>query len=260
MTVEQTAGRRIGRGPGHWWRSYVMMTRWEVTGLRLVLPITVMAQVVLGAGFVLGIGLLYGDLPDTAALFLSTGVAVITLITVGLVMGPQLIAQQKAQDTYDFVWSLPVPRSSAAAAWFTMTAIIAVPGMIAALLVAEVRYDIVLSVNPGILSAVALTALTGTMLGYALAHAVPNPQVTMLVSQVLIFFILGFSPINYPIENLPAWLADVSRWLPFHHMAVIMRGGLTRGLVSGVAASYVVVALWGSAAVAVSSWVLGRRR
>jgi ABC-2 type transport system permease protein len=247
-------------GFSYWWRSYLMMTRWELTGLRLLLPITVFVQVVIGAGFVLGIGLLYKDMPPRAALFLSTGVAVMTLVTVGIAMGPQLIAQQKASNTYDFLWSLPIPRTTAAMAWLTMNSIIAIPGMVVALLVAEMRYDIVLSINPGVIVAVVLTALTGTMLGYAMAHAVTNPNVTQLLSQFLIFFVLGFSPINYPLENLPAWLAEVSRVLPFHHMGVIVRGGLTEGLVDGVAGSYLVVALWGIGAVALAGWVLGRRK
>jgi ABC-2 type transport system permease protein len=237
-----------------------MMTRWELTGMRLLLPITVMVQTLIGAGFVLGIGLLYKDMPDAAALFLSTGVAVMTLVTVGLVMGPQLIAQQKARDTYDFLWSLPIPRTTAAMAWLTMNSIIAIPGMIVALLVAEMRYDIVLTITPAIIAAVGLTALTGTMLGYAMAHAVPNPKLTQLLSQLIIFVVLGFSPINFPLDNLPGWLAGISVVLPFHHMAVIVRGGLTVGLVDGVAGSYIAVALWGMAAVALSAWVLGRRK
>jgi ABC-2 type transport system permease protein len=251
---------RLRSGASYWWHSYKLMTRWELTGLRLLLPITVLVQTIIGAGFVLGIGLLYKDMPDSAALFLSTGVAVLTLVTVGVVMGPQLIAQQKAAGTYDFLWSLPVPRTTAAMAWLTMNGIIALPGMIVALLVAEVRYDIVLSVNPGIVAAVALTAGTGTMLGYAMAHAIANPRLTQTLTQMVIFLILGFSPINYPLENLPSWLAGVSVLLPFHHMAVIVRAGLTVGLVDDVAVSYAAVALWGAGAVALTAWVLGRRK
>lgn len=254
------AAGSLRRGIGYWWRSYLMMTRWELTGLRLLLPITILVQILIGAGFVIGFGLFYKGIPDRAALYLSTGVAVLTLVTVGLVMGPQLIAQQKAQDTYDFLWSLPVPRTTAALAWLTMNSIIAVPGMVAALLVAEMRYDIVLSVNPGVVGAVLLTALTGTMLGYALAHAVPSPRLMQLLTQLITFVIIGFSPINFPLENLPDWLAEVSVWLPFHHMAVIVRGGLTEGLVDGVAGSYLVVALWGIGAVGLTAWVLGRRK
>ena len=121
MTATAVSVPAVRRGPGHWWRSYLLMTRWEVGGLRLLLPMIVFVQVITGAGFVLGIGLFFDQIPPMAALFVSTGVVVITLATVGLVLGPQLIAADKAQQVYDFVWSLPVPRSTAAAAWISAT-------------------------------------------------------------------------------------------------------------------------------------------
>ncbi len=46
-------------GPGYWWTSYRAMLRWELTNLRLVLPVTVMVQMLSGAGFVLGVGLFF---------------------------------------------------------------------------------------------------------------------------------------------------------------------------------------------------------
>ena len=155
-----TLATTIRRGPAHWGRSYLMMTRWEVVGLRLLLPITVFVQIMTGAGFVLGIGLFFDRIPPTAALFVSTGVVVVTLATVGLVMGPQLIAAQKAQQVYDFLWSLPVPRSTAAAAWITVNTIIAVPGMVVALLVATWRYDLSIVVSPAAVSYTHLTLPT----------------------------------------------------------------------------------------------------
>ena len=125
MTAE-TGAAALRSGPSYWWQSYRMMVRWELTNLRLLLPVTAMVQIISGGGFVLGVGLFFSDIPDRAALFVSTGVLVITLVLVGLVMGPQLIAQQKQNQTYDFMWSLPVPRITAAAAWVTMNMVIAI--------------------------------------------------------------------------------------------------------------------------------------
>jgi ABC-2 type transport system permease protein len=244
----------------HWLRSYLLMTRWELTNMRLFFLLIVLVQLLIGAGFAAGMGLLFGDqVPPRVALFLSTGVPVVTLITVGLVLGPQLVAQQKMAQTYDFMWSLPVPRSAAAAAWFTVTAGIGLPGMAVALVVASLRYDLDLAVSPAIAPAVFLTLLAGTLVGYALAHAIPNPMVTQLATQILIFVILGFSPINYPIDQLPDWFAAIHRGLPFHHMAVVVRDGLTVGLVTDVATSYLVLAAWTAGAAALAAWVLGRR-
>jgi len=249
----------VRRGPAHWWRSYLMMTRWEVVGLRLLLPITVFVQLVTGAGFVLGIGLFFAQITPTAALFVSTGVVVITLATVGLVMGPQLIAAEKAQQVYDFVWSLPVPRSTAAAAWISVNTMIAVPGMVMALLVASWRYDLAIVVSPEIVPAAMLTLYTATMLGYAIAHSLKQPVLINLITQVTIFAMTGFSPVNFPKEQLPAWLAALNEGLPLFHMANVMRAGLTEGIAADVGRSYLTLGAWAVAATAITGWVLRRR-
>ncbi len=43
-----------------------------------------------------------------------------------------------------------------------------------------------------------------------------------------------FSPIAFPIENFPGWLAAAHRVLPFWHMANVVRALLTQGLVDAV--------------------------
>lgn len=252
-------GGVLRRGPAYWWQSYRAMFRWELTNLRLVLPVTVMVQVLSGAGFVLGVGLFFDQVPERAALFVSTGVIVITLVLVGMILGPQLIAQQRFDQTYDFMWSLPVPRATPALAWVTTNMIIALPGMAAALAVAMWRYDLPLSISPSVVPAVVLVLVCGTMLGYAMAHTIGNPLVMQLITQVTIFVIIGFSPINFPIDQLPGWLRPVHEVLPFHPMAVVTRAGLTVGIVDGVGRAYLVLGAWTVAATALTTWALSRR-
>jgi ABC-2 type transport system permease protein len=246
-------------GPGYWWTSYRAMLRWELTNLRLVLPVTVMVQMLSGAGFVLGVGLFFDQVPDRAALFVSTGVLVITLVLVGMILGPQLIAQQRSDQTYDFMWSLPVPRPVPALAWVTTNTIIALPGTTVALGVAVWRYDLPLTISPAIVPAVALVLVSGTLVGYAMAHTIANPLLMQLITQVTIFVILGFSPINFPLDQLPGWLQAVNHVLPFHSMAVVTRAGLTEGIVEGVARAYAVLGAWTVVAAAATTWALTRR-
>lgn len=248
------------RGVRRWLQGYGAMLRWETTNMRLLLPVTALAQILSGGGLVLGFGLLYQDMPVRAAQFLSTGAVVVTLVLVGLVLGPQLIAQQKAAGIYDFMWSLPVPRTAAAAAWTTLNLFIAVPGMLAALLIAMWRYGLTFSFQIQLVPAAALTLLTATLLGYALAHAIPKPELTQLASQVLVFAILGFSPISFPAENLPSWLARVHEYLPFESMANVIRSALLPDLALDASRSYVVLGVWAVIGAAVSMLTLGRRR
>jgi len=247
-------------GAANWLRAFRAMLRWEITGFRLLLPLMVVVQFLFGAGFVLGIGLFLTEMPPRSALFLTTGAGVITLIVVGLVLGPQLIANQRQQGIYDFIWSLPVPRSTAAAAWVVLSMIIAVPGLIGALALGVWRFDLDLVIGWEIVPAVTVTLVTASILGYAMAHAIPNPDVTQILSQILIFVVVGFAPINFPPENLPAWLAKLHEFLPFTHMARVVRSALTDGLVTDVGISYAVLGVWAGIGLGVAIFVLGRRR
>lgn len=249
----------LRRGLPYWLASYLAMTRWHLAGLRMWVALMVVIQVMTGAGFVLGIALFFRHIPATAALFVCTGVPVINLVLIGLVLGPQLVAQQKLQQSYDYLRSMPAPQTAAAAAWYTVCLLTGLPAVVASLLIAEARYGISFAVSPAILPAVLLTAFTGTMAGYGLAHAVPSPMVTQLVTQLLVFAIFGFTPILFPAWQLPHWLATLNWWFPFGHMAVIVRAGLTEGLVTGIASSYVIVAAWAVIGSAAAAWALGRR-
>jgi ABC-2 type transport system permease protein len=248
----------LRRGVTYWLGSYRALTRWHLASLRMGLMLLTVVQIMTGAGFVLGFALFFDHIPAPAALFVSTGVPVINLVVVGLVMGPQLVAQQKMQQSYDFVRSLPVPQT-AAAAWYTVCLLASTPAVVVSLLIAEARYGIAFAVSPAIVPAVLLTAFTGTMIGYGLGHAVPNPMVTTLVTELMIFAAFGFAPIIYPPWQLPGWLAALNWWFPFGHMAVIVRAGLTSGMATGIASSYLVVAAGGVIGVALSAWALGRR-
>ncbi len=250
---------RLRRGMPYLLASYRTLTRWHLASLRIWVMLLIVIQIMAGAGFVLGIALFFDHIPASAALFVSTGVPVINLIMIGLILGPQLVAQQKLQQSYEFIRALPVPQASAAAAWYTVCLLAGIPAVVVSLLIAEARYGIALTVTPAVVPAVLLTAFTGTMIGYGLGHAVPNPMATNLITELLIFAVFGFAPILFPAWQLPGWLAALNWWFPFGHMAVIVRAGLTAGLVTGVASSYLIVAVWGVIGAAASAWALGRR-
>jgi ABC-2 type transport system permease protein len=250
----------VRSGPRHWLGAVSAMLRWHLTSMRLVVPVMVVVQILIAAGFSVGMSLFFEEVPPRSALFLGTGAGVINLILVGLIVSPQLVASEKEAGTYDFTWSLPVPRSASVVAWVILSAIVSIPAMIAALLVAGFRFDLGLSVSPAVVPAVLLVVMCATMIGYAIAQAIERPTITQLISQVLAFGVLGFTPITFPLENLPAWLADIHQVLPFYHMGVVVRAGLTDGLVSDVSLSYLTLSAWTLMAVLVTALVLGRRK
>jgi ABC-2 type transport system permease protein len=243
-----------------WPRAYWRMLAWDFADLRLNMPVLSAVLILQGAGFALGVGLLFGTMPVAAAVFLVTGAPVMNLITAGLIFEPQLVAQQRTQGSYEFLQSLPVPRSAAAMAWYTVALGTALPAVAITLVTGVARYHLNLTVTPMVVPAVLLTCLTGVLLGLAIAHAVTVPMAAMLVSTTLIFVMTGFSPVVFPAAQLPGWLAAVNQWLPFGSMATIVRASLVTGVATGVPRAYLVVAGWAAGSALVVAWAQGHRR
>jgi ABC-2 type transport system permease protein len=250
----------VRRGPSHWVRGYLAMLRFDVVNLRDFLLFFLVIQVLMGAGMAVIYGFYFEQVPPIAATYIATGAPVLAIIPVGMALVPSTVAQYKYDQTYDFLWSLPVPRLATAASNLTIFTLLTVPGFVVTLLVAAWRYDIDLAVSPSIVPAVFLTTLMAVSVGWGAAHAVPDPRITNLLVNIVIFVVLLFSPIAFPIENFPGWLAAAHRVLPFWAMANVVRAALTDGLVEELARHYVVLTAWTLAAWATAAWVVGRRR
>jgi ABC-2 type transport system permease protein len=249
----------VRRGPVPWLRAYRRMCAWQLADLRLYLPVLSCVLLLQGAGFVLGIGLLFRHIPAPAAAFVVTGVPVVNLITAGLIFEPQVVASQRQVGSYDFIQSLPVPRSAAATAWFSIALATAMPAVVLALVTGWLRYGVAFAITPAIVPATLLTCSTGVLMGYAIAHGIRIPTIAQLVAVTMIFVIFGFSPVMFPAGQLPGWLAAVNGWLPFGSMATITRSALI-GQQVGLARAYLVVAAWAVLSIVVAARAVGHRR
>ena len=250
----------VRSGAGYWLHSYRTMLRFEFINLRTWVVIALLIQLLMSAGMVFMYGFYFGDMPSAVQTFLVTGIPALALVPIGFVLVPSMIMQHKLRDTYDFVWSLPVPRAAAAAATFTISAAIGIPGTALALWIADLRYDVAISVSPAAVAAILLVSLMATSVGFAFGHAIPDPRLANLLTNLIIFLVLLFSPIVVPIELFPDWWAAVHRILPFWHMAVVVRAGLTDGLIAtSVSSSYLVLGAWTIGSWLLAAWVVGRR-
>ncbi|MEV4638643.1 ABC transporter permease [Actinoplanes sp. NPDC049548] len=241
-----------------WFRSYALLVRWTALRLRFVLPLVLIVQSFLAVGIVVGFAYLVPDLDPATALYLSTGAPTLGLITIGMVMAPQLIALSKTEGTFTYNRTLPVPRTAVLAADLTTWLVTGTPGLLLGLLTAVLRFDLHLRVSPVVVGAVLLVALTATTAGFALAYAAP-PATTSLATQALVFVALMFSPINFPAERLPDWLQAAHRVLPFQYMAQAVRESLTSPPGGIAALPYAVLGAWCLAGLAITLRVMTRR-
>jgi ABC-2 type transport system permease protein len=247
-------------GVSYWLASMATMLRFDFGRMREWAAMMVLIQMCMGAGMVIMYGFFYPQVTASRALFIATGAPTLALIPLGFVMLPGGIVQQKLEGTFEYIWSMPAPRSAQAASTFLLYTLLALPGTALALLVAVWRYDVPLSISPLLIPSALACALVSITVGYGMALAIKSPMVTNLVCNALIFVVLLFSPIVYPASQLPLWLLDVHRVLPFYNMAVVMRAGLTSGVETQVGTSFIVLAAWTVAGCVMTAWVIGRRR
>jgi len=253
--------REIRSGVWYWLRSYVLMVKWEALNLRIFLPIMAAVQFFIGGGIVVGFGFLFDEISVTQATYLATGGTVMPMLTVGLVMIPQMVAQHKLEGTYAYLFTLPVPRMAMYFAGLTVFTVVTLPPAAAALLAASWRYDLSLSISWLVVLAAILVIAVASAIGYAVGHAIANPRITNLITQLMIFVVVIFSPINFPSDRFPAWLQWLHQWLPMEHSALLMRSTLTEGLVTdAIWPSWLMLGAWALVSWAVTFRVVSRRR
>jgi ABC-2 type transport system permease protein len=228
--------------------------------LKPVLPFILVIQPLIGVGTVIGLGYMMPQINTESAVFLTTGGPTLALITFGLVLVPQVVVDARTQGTFDYMWSLPIPRMAFMAADMTIWMLITLPGVILALLVGSYKYDFALQVTPSVVPAFLLVSLTATSVGYAMAHLSPKPELVPVLTNFIIFSLFLFSPINFPAERLPEWLADLHQFLPVKHAADAIRGSLTEAYATGLGRSFLTLSVWCVVALAATYTVVSRRR
>ncbi len=240
-----------------WTRSVALLLRWHAYRLRRLLPLMLVVQALLATGVVLGFGLLMPEIDGTTALFLATGAPTTGLITVGLVLVPQAVAQTKLDGSFEFTRSLPAPRSALLVSDLVIWTSTTLPGLAAALLVAGWRFDLDYSVSITVVPAILLVAATSVSVGYAFAYALP-PAAATLIAQVLVFVTLLFSPVTFPADRLPSWLAEIHAWLPVQAMADLVRDALSDVDLSDPVRTWGLVVAWFTVALAAAGRILTR--
>jgi ABC-2 type transport system permease protein len=239
-------------------RSYRLLLVWQARRLKGFLPLAIVVQALFDLGIVAGYPMLFPEMDRLTILFLATGAPTITLITMGVVAVPQLVAQAKTEGTLDYMRALPVPRLVYLFADLTVWLAVVLPGVAFAIVVGAVRFDLDLAVTPLVVPAMLLVALTATSMGYAIASLLPQ-MVANLLTQVLVVFVLMFSPLNFPADRLPAWLATVHQVLPFQAMGEVMRGTLASSIFPVAGTAFALLGAWCVASFVVTYRILSRR-
>lgn len=241
------------------WTTYGTLLRWTLAQIGAMLPLIIVVQALLAAGVIIGFGFLIPDIDDAAARFLSTGAPTVLLMVIGLVMVPQGVAQSRTNGTFTYLRTLPVPRPLLLLSELTVWMLVALPSILVAVVVAWLRYDFAYSFDwPLLVAASVLIAVMAAAVGYAIAVLLP-PLLAQLVTQVLVFFVMLFSPITFPATQLPGWFQTVHDVLPFRPSADLLRAGLVSQNYGASWRDFAVLLAWCALGLVISVRALVRR-
>ena len=239
--------------------AYLTLLRWTLSQVGAMLPLIIVVQAFLAAGIVIGFGFLIPDIDSGTARFLATGAPTVLLLVIGLVMVPQGVARARTDGTFTYMRSLPVPRPLLLATDLTVWLLIGLPSVAVGVTVAWLRYDIAFSFDwPLLVATTLLVTIMATAVGYAIAVSMP-PLLAQLLTQAIVFFVLLFSPITFPVGQLPEWFQTVHDYLPARPAADLLRAGLVSDAFDARLRDLLVLVAWCAAGVAISLRALVRR-
>lgn len=239
--------------------SFFQYFKWQFLRNSSFAVFSFVVQILISVGIIFGFSFLIPNIDAQTALYLITGAPAVIMLTTGLVMMSQMIAEDKGQGTIEYMLSWPIPRwiyiLGDALYWFCMT----LPGVFLSLLVGSLYFKVPLSFGLSGLLVVLLSGLTAMSVGYAMAVLLP-PKFTHLLSQILVFGIMLFSPISFPAERLPSWLAAVHHVLPIQHVAQTMRASFAPDYFTAGISSYLILLFWAVVCFSLSVLALKKRR
>lgn len=238
---------------------FIQYFKWQFLRNSYFAFFSFIVQILLSVGIIFGFSFLIPDIDAQTALYLITGAPAVIMLTTGLVMMSQMVAEDKGQGTIEYMLSWPLARwvyiAGDALYWFCMT----LPGILLSFLVGSLYFNISIHIGFAGLAVLILIGLTAMSIGYAMAVLLP-PKMTHLVSQILVFAIMLFSPINFPAERLPSWLAVIHRYLPMQHVAEAMRASFAPEYFTAEPASYLILTAWTIVSFGLSVFALRKRK
>lgn len=238
---------------------YLTLSRMQLQMWRSEFIVLIVVQIAFTLGLVLGFGYLVPNISKTAALYLTTGTATQSVVTVGLVILPQVLSQSKAEGRLEYFLSLPISREAYLLSQLTVVAVISIPSAAGTVAFGTWYYGLSLSLSPLILLVVPLAILSLAGVGVMVAMLSPFQQLTNAITQLVIFYVLLFAPVLMPPDQLPWLLRHTAGFIPPTYAADAIRATVTSLPGTHLVKSLIVMAIFGAASTAVSSITVRHR-
>jgi ABC-2 type transport system permease protein len=240
-------------------RQFLDLTSLQIRVYRADIAFMSLIQVALALGLILGFGYFVPNITTIQALYITTGAATNALVTLGLVGLPQTLAQGKADGRLEYFLTFPVSRELYLLSLVTHTALVAMPGAVFCVAFGAWHYGFGLYLSPALLLVVPLSILSLAGIGVAMAVISPHQQLTAMITQLIIFYVLLFAPVMVPASQLPAVLRHAADFMPPTYVADAVRATLTNLPGTHLAQSLALMAGFSVLSLALSSYAVRRR-
>jgi ABC-2 type transport system permease protein len=241
-----------------WIRSYGLMVKWLFLSYRPWLSLLFALQLAIAVGMIYGISYLYPVMTPDIAKFLITGSPTIILLITGFVVIPQIVAGARLEGTFDYTWSLPIPRMTHIAADATVMFSAILPGVVLSVVLGAIHFNFSLHPSLLVIPAVVLIGMCSSFVGYSMAFSVPKPMMVNVITQIFSFAIMLFSPVMFPADRLPGWLQAIHKVLPIQYMADLVRGTLT-DIPVNLGKAFIITGAWTVACLIITNLLVRRR-
>jgi len=208
------------------WLNYLHLTAVVVLEFRQWLAMVLSLTIFLNLGMVFSFSFIAGSRDPALGWYVVPGAAVMSLVTLGVMMVAGDLAQQRRSGTILYYASLPISKTAYVLAIVAGNAIAAVPGAVVTVLVGAWIFGLQLAFNPLILVVVPLSMISLAGLGASIGLGIKNWRVVGLVAQVTMFFIMFFAPVMIPPDRLPGILQATGWLLPPTYAARAFRAAL----------------------------------
>lgn len=240
-------------------REYIDLVSVQLRSMRTDVPLIVAIQVALSVGLVVGMGYLMPNVSDATAMYLVTGAATQTFITIGLVMLPQMLAESREQGRMEYFLTMPISRELYLLSLLTVVAITTLPAVAFCLAIGALNYGISFHIEPAFFAVTLLAVLSLAGVGVAMVVFAPNWRVVNVLTQLIIFYALFFSPVMLPSSQLPDVLAATARLAPPTYAADGVRATITDLPGTALTRDLVFMSAFAAASLTLSARAIRRR-
>ena len=238
--------------------SFLGVIKWSVIRHKYLIPAFTVIQMILAVAIVYGLSQFLSYVDDISVLYLSSGAVALGIIAVGCVLAPQIVSEARQNGILKYQRTLPVSRISILLADIIIWGLTALPGIVMSIIASMLRFQVSPHISLSGISALIISLVSLICIGFCIAYWLP-PTTVSLVTQLIMFGGLLFSPIVFPESRLPEWSRYVYKALPFVSISKMIRTEIFQAITMS-AEDVITVVLWGILTFVLALVALGRRQ